>query len=393
MNHPDFSGDSKSDAFGNVQVQGNSTNHLTYNQEWFDFSTGLQSLRARYVDLELGRFVSRDAVLGTLEDPRTHNLYLYLQNDPLNNIDPSGHRLVNGGGGGPIGGQKPNCTHCRNGANLTWILPVCVFCRRTRTASQQTSTSQANRCIECGRQGCNRACMTPARNAPLPPPSGGGNQAQRGTQANNRAYFEICADIRSREEFRRVEYVSHFTSTPVHNSSFDSRTSFIASTVLTVASLFIPGVGSAALGRWLAANGVPRIATAVIQWTAWLNQNIISGSLQHLADLDIPDIIAVRTNTTYTLFISINYVTRRDGNDISRPSMISLSMNHTQDPRLRGHKFRFGFQRNMSNHIASVDRAMTARVNDTSGARAREQVNKYHREVRDGWNNKSAPAK
>jgi len=77
------------DAFGNVQRQGNSLNPFTYNQERFDFASGLQFLRARYVDLSLGRFISRDTVLGTLEDPRTHNLYLYVQNDPLNAIDPS----------------------------------------------------------------------------------------------------------------------------------------------------------------------------------------------------------------------------------------------------------------------------------------------------------------
>ncbi|MCL2437624.1 MAG: hypothetical protein FWC99_00815, partial [Coriobacteriia bacterium] len=41
--------------------------------------------------LNLSRFISRDTVLGTPEDPRTHNLYVYVANDPLNHIDPSGH--------------------------------------------------------------------------------------------------------------------------------------------------------------------------------------------------------------------------------------------------------------------------------------------------------------
>ena len=84
------------DAFGNTQVRGNSTNPFTYNQERVDFVSGLQYLRARYVDLSLGRFISRDSVVGTLKDPRTHNLYVYVSNDPLNMIDPSGHIAVAG---------------------------------------------------------------------------------------------------------------------------------------------------------------------------------------------------------------------------------------------------------------------------------------------------------
>jgi len=89
------------DAFGNTNKQGTSTNPLTYNQERFDTSASLQFLRARYVDLNLSRFISRDSVLGTSEDPRTHNLYTYVANDPLNWLDPSGHTAVPGRFGAP----------------------------------------------------------------------------------------------------------------------------------------------------------------------------------------------------------------------------------------------------------------------------------------------------
>ena len=121
------------DAFGNVEVSGNSPNQHTYNQEWFDFGSGLQYLRARYVDLELGRFVSRDSVLGTLEDPRTHNLYLYVQNDPLNHIDPSGHQLQMGTSGNQPASLWGNCTLCNNdGRNVPAGRTHCARCTRAR---------------------------------------------------------------------------------------------------------------------------------------------------------------------------------------------------------------------------------------------------------------------
>ena len=163
------------DAFGNVSVSGSSTNPFTYNQEWFDFGVGLQFLRARYVDLELSRFVSRDSVLGTLHDPRTHNLYLYVQNDPLNNIDPSGHTMQMGTGSNQPATLWGNCTLCNNdGRNVPANRTHCARCTRPRIDA----------CRECGRQGCRGQCMTPARNAPLPPGSGA-NTGQRAGDANN----------------------------------------------------------------------------------------------------------------------------------------------------------------------------------------------------------------
>ena len=53
--------------------------------------TGLQYLRARYYEPDNGRFTSKDTYFGELRSPLTLNAYIYVGNDPLNRIDPSGH--------------------------------------------------------------------------------------------------------------------------------------------------------------------------------------------------------------------------------------------------------------------------------------------------------------
>ena len=62
-----------------------------YNKESFDPLTGLQYLRARYYDPQMGRFHVADTYLGMLSDPLSQNLYSYCKNDPISYIDPSGH--------------------------------------------------------------------------------------------------------------------------------------------------------------------------------------------------------------------------------------------------------------------------------------------------------------
>ena len=74
-------------------------NPFAYNGEARD-DTGLDYLRARYYDSQGGIFLTEDSYPGEATDPLSQNLYSYVQNNPVNYTDPSGHRMVWMGGEG-----------------------------------------------------------------------------------------------------------------------------------------------------------------------------------------------------------------------------------------------------------------------------------------------------
>jgi len=55
-------------------------------------ATGLYYIYARYMDPELGRFISLDPELGSLIFPQSTNRYVYCANNPLRFTDPTGMR-------------------------------------------------------------------------------------------------------------------------------------------------------------------------------------------------------------------------------------------------------------------------------------------------------------
>ena len=73
---------------------------LKYAGEYYDEESGLYYLRARYYDPAVGRFISRDSYEGSITNPLSLNPYTYVENNPLGNIDPSGHFSI----GAIIGG-------------------------------------------------------------------------------------------------------------------------------------------------------------------------------------------------------------------------------------------------------------------------------------------------
>lgn len=67
-------------------------NDFSYAGEAYEAETGLIYLRNRYYDPELGRFISADAEFGSKTNPQSLNPYTYVNNNPLNFIDPLGLR-------------------------------------------------------------------------------------------------------------------------------------------------------------------------------------------------------------------------------------------------------------------------------------------------------------
>ena len=80
------------DAYGNITYGSNAyESFYGYNAEETSPVTGLEYLRARYYDSEIGRFNTPDTYLGDIANPQSLNRYAYVENNPVNLIDPSGH--------------------------------------------------------------------------------------------------------------------------------------------------------------------------------------------------------------------------------------------------------------------------------------------------------------
>jgi len=63
---------------------------LGYTGEWFDADVGLTYLRARWYDGATGRFTSQDTWEGDHYKPQTLHFYVYVENNSINLVDPSG---------------------------------------------------------------------------------------------------------------------------------------------------------------------------------------------------------------------------------------------------------------------------------------------------------------
>ncbi|MGE5415470.1 MAG: RHS repeat-associated core domain-containing protein [Acidobacteriota bacterium] len=76
-----------------VYHQGNTATPFLFNGRDGVMSdgNGLYYLRARYYHPELGRFLSRDMLIGQVKNPGTLNLFAYCNDDPINGIDPNGY--------------------------------------------------------------------------------------------------------------------------------------------------------------------------------------------------------------------------------------------------------------------------------------------------------------
>ncbi len=81
------------DAFGNTLAHsGNAVTRYLFEGEYQDQTTGLDDLRARYLDPATGRFLSVDPLHGASLVRIFSNSYAYADGDPVNLVDPSGRQ-------------------------------------------------------------------------------------------------------------------------------------------------------------------------------------------------------------------------------------------------------------------------------------------------------------
>lgn len=80
------------DAFGiTITNTGTTTSFYRYSGEQYDPNLGFVYLRARYMNPNAGRLLTRDSFAGSLQDPKSLHRYLYCANNPVNCVDPSGY--------------------------------------------------------------------------------------------------------------------------------------------------------------------------------------------------------------------------------------------------------------------------------------------------------------
>ena len=77
------------------EVEDNSIdNPFRFGGEYKDEESGNYYLRARYYDPETQRFTQEDTYKGDYNDPMSLNAYAFCSENPINGIDPSGHKTV-----------------------------------------------------------------------------------------------------------------------------------------------------------------------------------------------------------------------------------------------------------------------------------------------------------
>jgi RHS repeat-associated protein len=96
-------------AFGATRTSsGSIANEIRFSGERTDTESGLEFLRARTYDPSTGTFLQRDSWGITPTDGQSLDLYAYVNNSPVNGIDPSGHCDLNPFAGGSCLGEAAN---------------------------------------------------------------------------------------------------------------------------------------------------------------------------------------------------------------------------------------------------------------------------------------------
>jgi RHS repeat-associated protein len=101
------------DAYGVLLTHaGTNNNSFLFAGEQRDSSTGLDYLRARYYDPDLGRFISKDPFSGFITDPMSQHDYQYAHANPVRFTDPTGYfSMTELGAGMAIGSILASMTY------------------------------------------------------------------------------------------------------------------------------------------------------------------------------------------------------------------------------------------------------------------------------------------
>ena len=65
-------------------------NPFRYRSYYYDEDTNFYYLNSRYYNPAIGRFISPDCIIGNEDKPLAYNLYIYANNNPINNVDDTG---------------------------------------------------------------------------------------------------------------------------------------------------------------------------------------------------------------------------------------------------------------------------------------------------------------
>ena len=85
------------DEYGNATVENSASlfhNEMSYTGAISDSTTGLSYMNARYYNPATGTFTSQDTYYGSAYSPWTQHLYSYTGGNPVNYVDPTGHRYA-----------------------------------------------------------------------------------------------------------------------------------------------------------------------------------------------------------------------------------------------------------------------------------------------------------
>lgn len=81
--------------FGSTTTDTNTSTDYKYNGKELDTETGLYYYGARYYDPVLGRFITADSLVLNYANPQSLDRYSYVSNNPVKNVDPTGHAEAN----------------------------------------------------------------------------------------------------------------------------------------------------------------------------------------------------------------------------------------------------------------------------------------------------------